>query len=195
MEQVLFNLFDNGQNTHRKVPASRSRQGMSMIVILRVLDEGEGIPELIRAIFDKFFRFAVRPAACRHRVRPCNCRGFVEAMGGSIAAAIGRPTGAVFTSDFPCPSRRSSSRGHIMTPRAGPLRILVVDDDRQSFAFCMRAWRAGLYRRHRPMRTRSHMVRSTRPSRVLDLGCRHGWPRCLRQIRGGENCRSSSVKP
>ena len=75
-------------------------------VILRVLDEGEGIPEAdLERIFDKFFR--VRRSD-RQRAGTglglAICRGFVEAMGGSIAAANRTDrTGAVFTIRLPVP--------------------------------------------------------------------------------------------
>jgi two-component system sensor histidine kinase KdpD len=75
-------------------------------VILRVLDEGEGIPEAdLERIFDKFFR--VRRSD-RQRAGTglglAICRGFVEAMGGSITAANRTDrTGAVFTIRLPVP--------------------------------------------------------------------------------------------
>lgn len=102
-EQVLFNLFDNAAKyapagstvTVRAVadvPAGR--------LVVQVLDEGPGIPqEELERVFDKF-----------HRVRGMDrqragtglglaiCRGFVEAMGGTIVAANRADrSGAVFT--------------------------------------------------------------------------------------------------
>ena len=102
-EQVLFNLLDNAAKyapagstvTVRAVadvPAGR--------LVVQVLDEGPGIPqEELERVFDKF-----------HRVRGLDrqragtglglaiCRGFVEAMGGSIVAANRSDrAGAVFT--------------------------------------------------------------------------------------------------
>ncbi|MGC8469572.1 MAG: DUF4118 domain-containing protein [Acetobacteraceae bacterium] len=106
-EQVLFNLLDNAA---KYAPAGttvtvRARRGNGRVRI-EVLDEGPGIPadELAR-IFEKFHR---APATDR---RPPGlglglaiCRGFVEAMGGTITAAnrADRP-GAVFTIDLPEP--------------------------------------------------------------------------------------------
>jgi len=107
MEQVLFNLFDNAakyapQGSRITVTASHEHDS----VILRVLDEGEGIPEAdLERIFDKFFR--VRRSD-RQRAGTglglAICQGFVEAMGGSIAAAnrVDR-SGAVFTIKLPVP--------------------------------------------------------------------------------------------
>jgi two-component system sensor histidine kinase KdpD len=71
-----------------------------------VLDEGEGIPEAdLERIFDKFFR--VRRSD-RQRAGTglglAICRGFVEAMGGSITAANRTDRiGAVFTIRLPVP--------------------------------------------------------------------------------------------
>jgi two-component system, OmpR family, sensor histidine kinase KdpD len=71
-----------------------------------VLDEGGGIPEAdLERIFDKFYRVH---RSDRQRAGTglglAICRGFVEAMGGSITAAnrIDRQ-GAVFTIRFPMP--------------------------------------------------------------------------------------------
>jgi two-component system, OmpR family, sensor histidine kinase KdpD len=107
MEQVLFNLFDNAA---KYAPPGSCVMVMARLedgsVAIRVLDEGEGIPEAdIDRIFDKFYR--VRRSD-RQRAGTglglAICRGFVEAMGGSITAAnrIGRP-GAVFTIRLPVP--------------------------------------------------------------------------------------------
>jgi len=104
-EQVLFNLLDN---------AAKYAPVGSLIVVragredghvrVEVLDEGEGIPpEDVERIFDKFYRVHARD---RQRAGTglglAICRGFVEAMGGTIKAGNRHDrTGAVFTLVLP----------------------------------------------------------------------------------------------
>src|SRR3984893_13618964 len=90
MEQVLFNLLDNAAKyaspgSHIEVAAAHENG----FVTVRVLGEGDGIPEAdLERIFDKFYR--VRRGD-RQRAGTglglAICRGFVEAMGGRITAA------------------------------------------------------------------------------------------------------------
>ena len=104
-EQVLFNLIDNAA---KYAPAGTSieidgRQDGNTIM-LSIKDEGPGIPSGdIERVFDSFYR--VRKA---DQVRAGTglglsiCRGFVEAMGGTIAAANRADrSGAVFTIRMP----------------------------------------------------------------------------------------------
>jgi two-component system sensor histidine kinase KdpD len=77
-------------------------------VVLRVMDEGEGIPPGdVERIFDNFYRVETGD---RKRAGTglglTICRGFVEAMGGKIVAG-NRPdrSGAVFTITLPVPSQ------------------------------------------------------------------------------------------
>lgn len=106
-EQVLFNLLDNAAKyapagTAIKIEAQRS----GPLVQLRIMDQGPGIPaEYLDRVFDKFYRVQ---AADRKRAGTglglAICRGFVEAMGGSIAAANRTDgSGAVFTITLPVP--------------------------------------------------------------------------------------------
>ena len=108
-EQVLFNLLDNAAKY--SAPGStiqlcaRSDAGR---VRIEVLDEGDGIPEAdLERVFTKFYR--VRQAD-RQRAGTglglAICRGFVEAMGGTITAG-NRPdrSGAVFTISLPVPAQ------------------------------------------------------------------------------------------
>ncbi|MCF4125222.1 sensor histidine kinase [Methylobacterium sp. SyP6R] len=107
MEQVLFNLLDNAAKYAPEGSLVRIegwREGDK--VFLTILDEGEGLPEGDEErIFDTFYR--VRK---RDRVRAGTglglaiSRGFVEAMGGRVAAR-NRPdrTGAAFTLTLPVP--------------------------------------------------------------------------------------------
>jgi two-component system, OmpR family, sensor histidine kinase KdpD len=106
-EQVLFNLLDN---------AAKHAPPGSLITIeashdadrvtVRVMDEGEGIPpgDALR-IFEKFYRSG---GADRRRAGTglglAICRGFVEAMDGTIMAA-NRPDrgGAMFVITLPVP--------------------------------------------------------------------------------------------
>jgi two-component system sensor histidine kinase KdpD len=104
-EQVLFNLLDNagkyappGSLITVKAWQEEDR------VVVQVLDEGPGIPaDELERVFEKFYRAGV---ADRRRAGTglglAICRGFVEAMRGSISAAnrTGR-SGAVFTLRLP----------------------------------------------------------------------------------------------
>ena len=107
-EQVLFNLVDNAakyapEDTSIEI---RGRQDGNTI-LLSVADEGPGIPpDDIERIFDSFYR--VRKG---DHVRAGTglglsiCRGFVEAMGGTIAAANRADrSGAIFTIRMPVPA-------------------------------------------------------------------------------------------
>jgi two-component system, OmpR family, sensor histidine kinase KdpD len=84
-----------------RIEARPTRTGGAAI---RVLDEGDGIPpDEIDRVFDKFHRVQKGD-----RVRAGTglglavCRGFVEAMGGSIAAGNRADrSGAVFTVTLP----------------------------------------------------------------------------------------------
>ena len=107
-EQVLFNLLDNAGKYSPSGSTVRIRAWLDkQYVQIQVLDEGEGIPpEDIERIFDKFYR--VRKG---DRVRAGTglglpiCRGFVEAMGGTIEAANRSDrSGAVITVKMPVPA-------------------------------------------------------------------------------------------
>jgi two-component system, OmpR family, sensor histidine kinase KdpD len=107
-EQVLFNLLDNAGKyapAGSLVTISAWQEGGQ--VFLRVLDEGPGIPLAdLEHVFDKFYRVG---GADRRRAGTglglAICRGFIEAMHGTITAANrnDRP-GAVFTIMLPVPA-------------------------------------------------------------------------------------------
>ena len=104
-EQVLFNLLDN---------ASKYAPAASLItlkawqddgqVVVQVFDEGPGIPaDELERVFEKFYRVG---GPDRRRVGTglglAICRGFVEAMRGSIRASNRTDrSGAVFTLRLP----------------------------------------------------------------------------------------------
>lgn len=113
-EQVLFNLFDNAAKytpRHSAIELRARREDGT--VRLDVMDEGMGVPASdLECIFDKFHR--VHSA---DRRRPGTglglaiCRGFVEAMGGTITAGNRADHGgAIFTLTFPVPLEDPESR-------------------------------------------------------------------------------------
>jgi two-component system sensor histidine kinase KdpD len=104
-EQVLFNILDNAAKY--APPGSRVRieaRDENGGVRLSVIDEGSGIaPADIERIFDKFYRVQAQD---RQRAGTglglAICRGFIEAMGGSITAENRRDrSGAIFTLRLP----------------------------------------------------------------------------------------------
>jgi two-component system sensor histidine kinase KdpD len=107
MEQVLFNLLDNAA---KYAPAASTIQlrawSHGAVACIEIRDEGEGLPPGdLERIFEKFYR--VR-SADRQRAGTglglAICRGFVEAMGGTITAANRQDrSGAVFLISLPVP--------------------------------------------------------------------------------------------
>jgi two-component system, OmpR family, sensor histidine kinase KdpD len=107
-EQVLFNLLDNAAKYSAPGGAIAIRASRAVnVVVLQVMDEGDGIPpEDLDRIFDKFYR-----AQKGDQVRAGTglglaiSRGFVEAMRGTIEAAnrVDRK-GAVFSVRLPIPA-------------------------------------------------------------------------------------------
>ncbi len=109
-EQALFNLLDNAAKYAPEGTTMRVQSWQEgRRIVLQVLDEGDGLPaDDVDRIFDKFYR-----ARKGDRVRAGTglglaiARGFVEAMGGTIAASNRTDrTGAVFTLAFPAPGAR-----------------------------------------------------------------------------------------
>jgi two-component system sensor histidine kinase KdpD len=107
-EQVLFNLIDNAAKyapEHTAIEIRGWRQGKN--IFLSVADAGPGIPpDDTERVFDSFYR--VRKAdhvQAGTGLGLSICKGFIEAMGGSIHAEnrSGR-TGAQFTVSLPISS-------------------------------------------------------------------------------------------
>jgi len=106
-EQVLFNLLDNAAKhapSGSTITIGATHDGET--VALRIMDEGDGIPpDDVDRIFEKFYRSG---GTDRRRAGTglglAICRGFVEAMDGTITAA-NRPDrrGAMFTISLPVP--------------------------------------------------------------------------------------------
>jgi two-component system sensor histidine kinase KdpD len=106
-EQVLFNLLDNAAKytpPDTGITLRAAREGDK--VRIRILDQGEGLPESdMERVFDKFYRVHARD---RQRAGTglglAISRGFLEAMGGTISAANRSGVkGAVFTITLPVP--------------------------------------------------------------------------------------------
>ncbi|KJS20177.1 MAG: histidine kinase [Hoeflea sp. BRH_c9] len=106
-EQVLFNLFDNAAkyappDTTIGVRAWDDGRWMT----IQVLDEGSGIPsDDLERVFDSFHRVRKRDHVLAGTGLGLSiCKGFVEAMGGTITAGNRTDrSGAVFTIRMPIP--------------------------------------------------------------------------------------------
>ncbi len=111
-EQVLFNLLDNAAKyaPAGSLIAIRARQDDGAVVV-EVADEGPGLaPADLERVFDSFYRVSkgdqVRAGT---GLGLAICRGFVEAMGGTIAAGNRSDrSGAVFTIRMPVEARADS---------------------------------------------------------------------------------------
>lgn len=105
LEQVLFNIMDNAakyapEGTVIAIQAT----AQDAFVRIAILDEGPGIPEGdFDRIFDSFYRVRkIDHVKAGTGLGLSICRGFVEAMGGTITAAKRRDRqGAVFTITLP----------------------------------------------------------------------------------------------
>jgi two-component system sensor histidine kinase KdpD len=111
LEQVMFNLLDNAAKyapANSEIAVTAFSDGA--VARIEVRDEGEGIPPGdLERIFDKFYRVH---AADRRRAGTglglAICRGFIEAMGGTITARNREDrSGAVFTVTLPAEASKT----------------------------------------------------------------------------------------
>jgi two-component system, OmpR family, sensor histidine kinase KdpD len=118
-EQVLFNLLDNAAKyspAGSRIDIRATRDGE--LVEIEVVDEGPGIPAAdLQRIFDKFYRVQAQD---RRRAGTglglAICRGFVEALGGWIAARNRRDrSGAVLTIRMPVEPEITATRQPALT--------------------------------------------------------------------------------
>jgi two-component system sensor histidine kinase KdpD len=106
-EQVLFNLLDNSAKyaPHgSKIRVQSWSDGAA--VHLQVLDEGPGIPPAdLERVFDTFYRVRKTDHVLAGTGLGLSiCRGFIEAMGGTISAENRTDrSGSVFTIRMPVP--------------------------------------------------------------------------------------------
>jgi len=114
LEQVIFNLLDNAAKyapPDTEVTVAALADGN--VVRIEVSDEGDGVPPAdLERIFDKFYRVH---AADRKRAGTglglAICRGFIEAMGGTITARNRSDrSGAVFTVTLPVEANAPSEK-------------------------------------------------------------------------------------
>lgn len=114
-EQVLFNLLDNAA---KYAPAGSTIRIQAWadggFVFLQVMDEGPGIPkDSLERVFNSFHRVAKTDSVRAGTGLGLSiCRGFVEAMGGTIMAGNRTDhSGAVFTIKMPVPSEPTDVDG------------------------------------------------------------------------------------
>lgn len=77
-------------------------------VVIRVADTGQGLPEDVDRVFEPFF--TTKAPGKGTGLGLAICKDFVEALDGTITAAPGDETGAVFTVRIPVQSCRRPSR-------------------------------------------------------------------------------------
>ena len=135
-EQVLFNLLDNAAK-HAPAGSLITIAGQPRRRHRHPAHHGRGRRHPARRSSTASSRNSTAPAA-RDRRRAGTglglaiCRGFVEAMDGTITAANRTDRrGAMFTITLPVPvdAPLPEEEDAVMTAGAGPLRVLVVDDE------------------------------------------------------------------
>ncbi|KVE24509.1 hybrid sensor histidine kinase/response regulator [Burkholderia singularis] len=141
--QVLHNLLDNASkfSPHgARIDVDAHIEGP--VVAIRVTDPGVGIaPGALESIFDLFEQEGApgRRPSDGFGLGLAICRSFIELHGGMISAESGGPgLGATFTIRLPVERAPRTAPADTPAPRpprqpaAGPLRIVVVDDNRDS---------------------------------------------------------------
>jgi PAS domain S-box-containing protein len=136
LHQVLLNLIVNAQQAlqeqapPRRIWLTTSHDPMSHRVHVAVGDNGPGIPAHLRArVFEPYF--TTKPTGIGTGVGLAVSLGIVEAHGGRLTVDCPATGGAVFRISLPI-GILAPSDVETLPPtksRAGPHRILVVDDE------------------------------------------------------------------
>lgn len=135
--QVLLNLIVNAaQSIPKDGPAGNivikvSRDGSRVVVA--IADDGAGIPpEIEERIFEPFFS-TKRDRGTGLGLAICN--QIITSFGGEIGASRNSERGATFTIALPMAPETANARkvdsAEESVTSAGPLRVLIVDDDKR----------------------------------------------------------------
>jgi two-component system NtrC family sensor kinase len=133
LQQVFLNLINNAAQSI----AGAGRAGTVTIstrawldgVAVEVKDDGPGISEDIQQrVFEPFF--TTKPAGQGTGLGLSICQGIIKEHGGRITLKSARGEGATFTVELPAArTGQPAETAAPSTARAGPGRILVVDDE------------------------------------------------------------------
>ena len=103
-EQILVNLIDNAAR-YSSVDSTLTIRAIrhAQAIDIQVLDEGPGIPaEELQRVFERFHRLPHSGRGAGSGLGLAICKGFVEALGGSIRAGNRTDhSGALMTISFP----------------------------------------------------------------------------------------------
>lgn len=103
MNQVLVNLLENSlKYTPPGSPLELSAECRNNLLLLRVSDQGQGVPEgELSKIFEKFYRIPVPEGTKGTGLGLSICHGIVEAHGGRIWASNQAGKGFTVTMELP----------------------------------------------------------------------------------------------
>jgi PAS domain S-box-containing protein len=139
--QVFVNLISNALDALPHRPAEQNqvrvevRRGAPGEVVVSFSDNGQGIPaELHSRIFDPFF--TTKPVGEGTGLGLSICQGIVTSFGGRIEVQSAPGQGSTFRvvlpealeDEVPGPARHASPAP--FAPREAPMRVLLVDDER-----------------------------------------------------------------
>ena len=137
LQQVVTNLIINAQHALEDVEANRrlhittSHRRKSGRVVIKVKDNGPGVPEEIRGrIFEPLF--TTKAVGTGTGIGLALCHRLVETHGGSIAIEGPSDQGAVFVVQLPVGSGAPEAAAAQCRPRPaeeGGHRILIIDDE------------------------------------------------------------------
>jgi two-component system NtrC family sensor kinase len=139
LHQVVLNLLVNAQQALEVAPRPRrlavtlAADGPRARAVLRVADNGPGVPEDIRSrIFDPFF--TTKPTGTGTGIGLAVSRGIVEAHGGSLRLDPAPARGAVFILELPAAPPDAGAEPYPGGARGAPAaaatrRALIVDDE------------------------------------------------------------------
>ena len=137
LHQVVVNLVANAHQAMRQGPGPRHLRLTTRAdpersrVRLTVADTGPGIPREIQPrIFEPFF--TTKPVGQGTGLGLSLSHGIIEEHGGAISVQSEPGQGAMFVIELPVVTPRGTPSGpqaEEVPPPAGPIRILVVDDE------------------------------------------------------------------
>ena len=134
LQQVVLNLVTNAVQAVTDLPRGRPRRVAIRLrledgrVVLRVADTGPGLTDEVRAqMFSPFF--TTKAPGEGTGLGLFVSYGIAESHGGTLTAESRLGQGATFVLALPAAGDESAAARAAEDGRAGPRRILVVDDD------------------------------------------------------------------